>query len=106
MPRLIRSKNPDHMEVANAWNIEGTYFENCICESVCPCIATSLSAPATQDRCQVVAVDHVDQESIEAVDVSGLKVQFRGSFLRLLQLWINLCRWPWPSLDGGEVGLG
>jgi len=43
-----------------AWNLEGTYFENCNCDWICPCTVTSLSAPATQDRCQAVAVDHVD----------------------------------------------
>jgi len=57
-----------------AWNLEGTYFENCNCDWVCPCTVTSLSAPATNDRCQVVAVDHIDQGSIEGVDVSGLTV--------------------------------
>ncbi|MDR0358477.1 MAG: DUF1326 domain-containing protein [bacterium] len=56
------------------WKIEGTYFENCNCEWVCPCTVTSLTAPATQDRCQVVLVYHVGQGSVDGVDVSGLSV--------------------------------
>lgn len=56
------------------WNLEGTYFENCNCEWVCPCTVASLGAPATQDRCQVVVVGHVDRGSIEGVDVAGLTV--------------------------------
>jgi hypothetical protein len=57
-----------------AWSLEGTYFENCNCDWVCPCTVTSLSTPATQDRCQAVAVDHIDNGSIDGVDVSGLTV--------------------------------
>jgi hypothetical protein len=57
-----------------AWTLEGTYFENCNCTWVCPCTVTSLTAPATQERCQVVLVYHVDQGSIEGVDVGGLSV--------------------------------
>lgn len=57
-----------------SWTLEGTYFENCNCEWVCPCTVTSLSAPATQDRCQVVLVYHVDSGSVDGTDVSGLSV--------------------------------
>ncbi len=57
-----------------AWTLEGTYFENCNCEWVCPCTVTSLVAPATQERCQVVLVYHIGQGEIEGTDVSGLTV--------------------------------
>ncbi len=50
------------------------YFENCNCEWVCPCTVTSFAAPATQDRCQVVLVYHVDRGSVDGVDVSDLSV--------------------------------
>jgi hypothetical protein len=56
------------------WSVEGTYFENCNCEWVCPCTVSSLTAPATQDRCQVVLFYHVDRGSVDGVDVSGLSV--------------------------------
>ena len=57
-----------------AWTLDGTYFENCNCTWVCPCTVTSLTATATQERCQVALVYHVDRGSIEGVDVSGLSV--------------------------------
>jgi hypothetical protein len=57
-----------------AWTLAGTYFENCNCTWVCPCSVTSLTAPATQDRCQVVLVYHVDQGSVDGADVGGLSV--------------------------------
>ncbi|GAA1246914.1 DUF1326 domain-containing protein [Kitasatospora nipponensis] len=57
-----------------AWRIEGTYFENCNCEMVCPCSTSGLSAPADYDRCQVVLAFHVDSGQVDAVDVSGLTV--------------------------------
>ena len=57
-----------------SWALEGTYFENCNCEWVCPCTVTSLTEPATQDRCQVVLVYHVDRGSVDGLDVSGLSV--------------------------------
>jgi hypothetical protein len=53
-----------------AWELAGTYFENCNCVWVCPCTVASLAAPATQDRCQVVLVYHVDRGSVDGVDVS------------------------------------
>lgn len=57
-----------------SWGLSGTYFENCNCTWVCPCSVSSLTMPATQDRCQVILVYHVDHGQIEAVDVSGLTV--------------------------------
>ena len=57
-----------------AWKLDGTYFENCNCEWVCPCTVSSLVAPATQERCQVVLVYHVGAGEIEGADVSGLTV--------------------------------
>lgn len=56
------------------WKLEGTYFENCNCTWVCPCTVTSLTAPSTQDRCQVVLVYHIDQGTSDGLDLSGLSV--------------------------------
>ena len=55
-----------------AWSISGNYFENCNCESVCPCTWSGLTRPADKDRCTVLLGFHVDQGSIEGTDVSGL----------------------------------
>jgi len=67
-----------------AWALEGTYFENCNCEWVCPCTVTSLTAPATQDRCQVVLVYHVDRGDVDGVDVGGLSVAVVGDTPRMM----------------------
>jgi hypothetical protein len=55
------------------WNLEGTYFETCSCEVVCPCTA-SLSLGADYERCRVTLVFNVTQGEVEGVDVSGLTV--------------------------------
>jgi hypothetical protein len=56
-----------------AWKLEGTYFETCSCDVVCPCTA-SLGLPATRDRCRVTLVFHVTDGDVEGTDVSGLTV--------------------------------
>ncbi|MFD7556625.1 DUF1326 domain-containing protein [Streptomyces sp. NPDC059835] len=57
-----------------AWRIEGTYFENCNCNMVCPCSTSGLSAPADYDRCHVALAFHIDSGQVDDVDVSGLTV--------------------------------
>ncbi len=56
-----------------AWNLQGTYFETCSCEVVCPCTA-SLSLGADYDRCRVTLVFNVVDGTVDGTDVSGLKV--------------------------------
>src|SRR5918911_601062 len=56
-----------------AWKLEGTYFETCSCEVVCPCTA-SLALRADYDRCRVTLVFNVTDGEVEGTDVSGLKV--------------------------------
>ena len=57
-----------------SWNLEGSYFENCNCDWVCPCTISSFASPATGDRCQVVLNYHVRRGEIDGVDVSGRSV--------------------------------
>ena len=57
-----------------AWQLEGTYFENCSCDVLCPCGASSLALPADKDHCNVLLAYHVDSGDIEGVDVSGRTV--------------------------------
>jgi hypothetical protein len=54
-----------------AWNLEGTYFETCSCEVVCPCTA-SLALGADYDRCRVALVFNITTGDVEGTDVSGL----------------------------------
>jgi hypothetical protein len=56
-----------------SWKLEGSYFETCSCDLVCPCTA-SLALGATGDRCRVTLVFNVKDGEIEGTDVSGLKV--------------------------------
>ena len=56
-----------------AWKLEGTYFESCSCEVVCPCTA-SLALGAHYDRCRVTLVFNIKDGDVEGTDVSGLTV--------------------------------
>jgi hypothetical protein len=56
-----------------SWKLEGTYFETCSCEVICPCTA-SLAFGASYDRCKVVLVFHVVDGDVDGTDVSGLTV--------------------------------
>lgn len=56
-----------------SWQLEGSYFETCSCDVVCPCIA-SLALGATHDRCKSVLVFHVHNGEVEGTEVSGLTV--------------------------------
>jgi hypothetical protein len=76
-----------------AWKLEGTYFENCNCDWVCPCTVTSFALPATGDRCQVILNYHVTRGEVDGVDVSGRSVSVVADS-------------PKKMLDGGwRVGL-
>jgi hypothetical protein len=56
-----------------AWKLEGTYFETCSCNVVCPCTA-SLALGADYDRCNVTLVFRVADGEVDGTDVSGLTV--------------------------------
>jgi hypothetical protein len=66
-----------------AWSLQGTYFETCSCEVVCPCTA-SLSLGADYDRCRVVLVFNVVEGNVDGTDVSGLKVAAIGDTPKLM----------------------
>jgi hypothetical protein len=55
-----------------AWHLEGTYFENCNCNVVCPCATSGFAVPGDNERCVVLLAFHVDSGEIDGVDVSGL----------------------------------
>ena len=54
-----------------AWNVEGTYFENCSCDSVCPCTTSADTAPADTERCRIVLAFHVATGAVDDLDVGG-----------------------------------
>lgn len=57
-----------------AWQLNGTYFENCNCDMVCPCSTSGLTMPADNDRCRLVLAFHIDSGEVDGVDVSDLTV--------------------------------
>ncbi len=56
-----------------SWKLEGSYFESCSCDVICPCTA-SLALAATHDYCRVVLTFNVKRGDVEGVDVSGFSV--------------------------------
>ena len=56
-----------------SWKVDGTYFESCSCDVVCPC-TVSLDAGATQDRCNALLVFNVTTGEIDGTDIGGLTV--------------------------------
>jgi hypothetical protein len=56
-----------------AWKLDGTYFETCSCDVICPCTA-SMALGAHNDYCRVVLVFHVADGDVDGTDVSGLTV--------------------------------
>ena len=56
-----------------SWKLEGSYFETCSCDVVCPCTA-SLTLGADYDRCRVTLVFNVKDGNVDGTDVSGLTV--------------------------------
>lgn len=55
-----------------SWSLEGTYFENCNCDTICPCTWSGLTEHATHDRCKAVLNYHIERGDIDGVDVGGL----------------------------------
>lgn len=56
-----------------SWKLEGSYFESCSCDVICPCTA-SLALGATNDYCKATLVFHVEDGEVDGVDVGGLTV--------------------------------
>ena len=59
-----------------AWRLDGTYFESCSCDTVCPCTWSGFTANATLERCRALLAYHIASGDIEGVDVSGLSFAY------------------------------
>src|SRR6266536_6321284 len=68
-----RARDPSTKGGGMAWKLQGTYFETCSCEVVCPCTA-SLTLGADYDRCRVTLVFKVAEGDVDGTDVGGLIV--------------------------------
>jgi hypothetical protein len=56
-----------------SWKLEGSYFETCSCDVICPCTA-SMALGATNDRCNAMLVFNVHSGEVDGTDVSGQTV--------------------------------
>jgi hypothetical protein len=55
-----------------AWNLQGTFYENCSCDAICPCTWSNLAHKATRDDyCRFALAFQVDSGEVEGVDVGG-----------------------------------
>ena len=59
-----------------AWRLDGTYFESCSCDTVCPCTWSGFTANATLERCRALLAYHIESGEIEGVDVSELSFAY------------------------------
>ena len=57
-----------------SYRMTGTYFESCNCDVACPCGASNLALPATNERCDVLLAFHVEDGDVDGVDVGGTTV--------------------------------
>ena len=53
------------------WSLEGSYFEACSCEAVCPCIFES---PPSHGDCSVLYAWHIDSGHSNGASLDGLNV--------------------------------
>jgi hypothetical protein len=59
------------------WQLTGDYFENCNCDVVCPCLASSvapLTARPSRGVCDVALIFHIDKGNYGDVTLDGLNV--------------------------------
>lgn len=61
-----------------AYRISGTYFENCNCDVGCPCGASNLVLPATNERCNFLMAFRITGGQVDGVDVAGAKLALLG----------------------------
>src|SRR5258705_11974234 len=54
-----------------SWKLEGSYFESCSCETVCPCTA-SLALGADLEYCRAVLAFNIQSGDVEGIDVGGV----------------------------------
>ena len=72
------------------WQLTGDYFENCNCDVVCPCLASSvapLTARPSRGVCDVALIFHIDKGNYGDVALDGLNVSV-------------IVHWPGPMADG------
>jgi hypothetical protein len=59
------------------WQLTGEYFENCNCDVVCPCFASSvapLTSRPSRGACDVALIFHIDKGTYGDLALDGLNV--------------------------------
>lgn len=55
-----------------AWSLQGTFYENCSCDAICPCTWSNLAHKATRDDyCRFALAFQVESGDVEGVDLGG-----------------------------------
>jgi hypothetical protein len=54
-----------------AWNLAGTFYENCSCDAICPCTWSNMERAATNDDCRAALLFDIESGDVDGVDVSG-----------------------------------
>lgn len=57
-----------------AWNLRGTFYENCSCDAICPCTWSNMARPATNDDCRAALLFDIESGDVGGTDVSGTSV--------------------------------
>ncbi len=57
-----------------SWSFDGTFYENCSCEAICPCTWSNGKHAATHDYCRATIAFSIERGHVEGVDVGGRTV--------------------------------
>jgi hypothetical protein len=66
-----------------SWSVEGTYFEVCNCEAVCPCRwegERKKGRPSSYETCDFALSWRITTGRISSLDLSGLSVMMAGTY--------------------------
>jgi hypothetical protein len=53
-----------------SWSIEGTFFENCSCDAICPCTWSNMAHRATNDFCRAALAFQIARGELDGVDLA------------------------------------
>ncbi|MCX7184915.1 MAG: DUF1326 domain-containing protein [Nitrosospira sp.] len=59
------------MSETKNWNLQGSYFETCNCETACPCVWLK---PPTEGNCKLLVAWHIEQGHLNDQALNGLNV--------------------------------
>jgi hypothetical protein len=54
-----------------SWSIEGTFFENCSCDAICPCTWSNMARRATKDYCRAALAFQIAAGEVDGADLAG-----------------------------------